>query len=165
MLEYFTRENITMALAIFGSLGTIFCAIYYLVTHKVKVKINVTGYRLTNTSLLLYVTFTSKSARPIAITDISFKHADKSFYAFKNPIVVHRTTFKQNDQLINYKEFYNETFPIPISAYGGTSGYIYFAFPHRHDLNTATNLNFVCSTNRHRKITTKLQLNEVELLN
>ncbi len=70
MLEYFTRENITMALAIFGSLGTIFCAIYYLVTHKVKVKINVTGYRLTNTSLLLYVTFTSKSARP-SLTSLS----------------------------------------------------------------------------------------------
>lgn len=164
MWEYFTRENITLFLSIIGSLGALCNAIYYWITHREKLDIKITGQRINEKAILLYVSFTNNSAVPSNVTDVRLIANNQTFFAYKNPKVIKRNTFKVKNEIVNYNENYNESFPITIPAYGGNACYIYFAFPLGHDLTSSTPLCFEFLTSRHKIIQKKLQLQTVDLL-
>lgn len=67
-----TRENITLALSIFGSIGTLITFISsYLHTRKnLKIKISRSGYGRSTPKMLISLTFENQSRLPISITSI-----------------------------------------------------------------------------------------------
>ena len=72
LLNLLTRENITLALSIFGAAGTLFTFItsYMSKRKNLKVQITKSSYRTDAHMLLITLTFENRSMLPIAITSI-----------------------------------------------------------------------------------------------
>lgn len=160
-LEYLTKENITFLLSIIGFLGTLCNAIYFLITHREKLDVQIFGKHMNDKALILYVSFVNQSTLPLNIIDVRLIVGNQKFFSHKIPRVIGKNIFKKNGEILRYTEYYNEPYPINIPSYGGNSCYIYFAFPQGHDLTFSTTVSFEFVTSHHKIIRKTLQLDIV----
>ena len=79
-----TRSNITLALSIFGSVGTLISFIFSVFKNRKNISIEIAGRRFSDkpSSLLVYILFENKSRLPISITNISVE-LDSVWYPCK----------------------------------------------------------------------------------
>ena len=70
----FTRENITLALSIFGSVGTVSTWIYNYIRTRKSFTVELNGYRFSPKGLLLHIQFINKSTLSLSINEIAIKH-------------------------------------------------------------------------------------------
>lgn len=157
-----TRNNITLALSIFGAVGTLLSWIFSAVQNRQNIKIEIVGHRISrkNNFLLVYMLFENKSHLPILITNISVKLGSTWYPCRKFPSIVFFESLKQKDEITFHNEHYSLSFPIYIISLGGSSGYIYFDFPESSLPPDATYLTFQFSANRGKAIEMKLSLGD-----
>lgn len=161
LIPFFTRENITLALAILGSIGTLTSWTHTLLGNRKNLNVRVVGQRfseMNNDSLLLYMSFENKSRLPIAITSIGIKINEITYTCTEIPIVTFQETTRCKGEILSHHEYTSIPLPISLSGLGATSGYVYFEFPGADFEFDATHLNFQLTTNRGRSIEKTLSL-------
>ena len=122
----FTKENLTFALSVIGSVGT---AINFFKSRKnLKLKLHFFGSSSEKQISLAYVQFENKSLSPILITDVCIIIGNVAYPCQKLPTVV-QTASRKIGQENFYHDIYNLSFPIQIGGIGGTSGYLLFDIP------------------------------------
>ena len=158
--NFITRENITLALAILGSFGTLSSWFFVLLKNRKNLKMHIVGHRFSedNHSLLIYTMFENKSRLPISITGIYVEIGNVLYSCEKIPIVTFEETVRNRNQIISRREYRSMTLPISIPELGGTSGYVYFEFPATSEQLPSTHLNFQLSTNRGKIVQNSLSL-------
>lgn len=104
LFDLLTRENITLALSIFGAIGTLFTFLTYM--------------------LLITLTFENRSVLPIAITSIKCFIDKKEFPLFEHPICVKEYAHSRGKEVIDRKFLYNINFPVDIQQLSAFSGSI-----------------------------------------
>lgn len=158
--EMLSRDNLTLALSIFGSVGTLASFLFSVLKNRKNINVEIVGRRFSDNPsfLLVYTLFENNSRLPISITGISVKLDSIWYPCEKIPIVTLTETTRQNGEITSHHEHRSLSFPIFITGLGGTSGYVYFEFPESSLSPNTTHLNFLISTNRGKAIEKKLSL-------
>lgn len=164
LLKYVTMENVTFVMAFIGSTGTIIAGIMKFINSRVRIKLTIHGYNLTDKSIYFYVTIENHSQMPVLITDISILSNHNKYHCRKTPIKVFEETFKQSNVITSHYDYFNLSMPINLQGLSGTSGYIYFEFPLTDPQNLSNSLILEVVTNRRKVIQMKLSLDEVSHL-
>lgn len=121
-----TRENITLAIALFGAIGTAINATLSLIHNRANLNIRIVKIKDYLPFFLTYVIFENNSRLPISVTSISIQ-IDGIFYPCSAiPEKVITNEVKRNGEILSYKETYSMTMPIEIGSLGAAAGYIYF---------------------------------------
>lgn len=161
LLALLTRENITLALAILGSLGTLFTWAYNFLQNRKNISVHIVGHRYSDfdeNSFLLYMSFVNNSRIPISITSISI-NVDGIYHSCQEiPITTFEETTRCKDKILSHHEYKSMPLPIALAGLSGTSGYVYFEFPEGKLQSDATHLIVQVSTNRGKAIEKKLSL-------
>lgn len=155
----FSKENITFALSIFGSLGTAFTMIHTFLTNRKRLQMKIIGHIFGDTKMLIvYAAFENKSRLPISITDISVKIGDIYFPCVQPPIVACEETERVNGMITSHRECTSLAIPINVASLNRTSGYICFEFPPNAFQPDATELIFSVVSNRGKVFEKTLSL-------
>ncbi len=124
----FTRENITLFLSIFGSLGTLitFISAYLTKRKNLKIKISSPTYSLNLQKLMLSLSFENYSHLPLAITAISININNNAFLPSRYPQCVGEYIHRRGKEIIDRKFEYNLKLPADIAQLSAISGVILF---------------------------------------
>lgn len=158
MQDLFTRANITLALSIFGAIGTLVTFISSCLTKRKNLKINVSScaYRKDLHWLIFVVTFENRSRLPIAITSISATINNKKMDSLKYPHCVGDFAYRSGGTVVDRKFEYNLKLPADIQQLSALSGYVLFEISPIEFENLATPLILsICST---RGLVQKIEL-------
>lgn len=117
-----SKENITFALSVFGSLGTIFA----IISQRKKLSVSMNYYNYKDRSVIMYVSFINQSHLPISITGVSIVIDKVCYPCVYVPTKVLDYTHKIGKEVVGRKEILSIQFPISLSSLAGTSGYLYF---------------------------------------
>lgn len=159
IVSFISRDNITLVLSIFGSLGTIFTLLHSFVSNRKNIDVRIIGHRYTDShSLLIYVAFENKSRLPIAITGISVFVEDVPYSCAEPPVVALKTTSRTGKTITSHHEYRTLTLPVNLPSLGGTSGYVFFETPEATFQTDATPLKFLINSNRGRVMKNTLPL-------
>lgn len=154
----FTRDNITLALSIFGSIGTVGTWLYNYIKTRKSFTVELNGYRFNQKGLLLHVQFINRSTLSLSINEISIKHNDIEYPCSKIPQKVLETTNRIGREIVNHKEYYSLEFPINLPALCGSSGYLYFSSDSNNFPQISTEVTVIIRSNRGRAVERKLPL-------
>lgn len=124
---FLTRENITLAMSIFGSVGTIISFTLAFLHNRKKVKISILNFEKMGDVYLFFIMFENLSRLPISISRISLISNDFAEDCFVTPEFVleyNKSTEKQG--VYERKVYYSEQIPINLSPLGAISGYLLF---------------------------------------
>lgn len=154
----FTRENITLALSLFGALGTAGTWIYNYFKARKNFSLEIIKYLSTEMGLLLFVQFTNKSSLPISINEIAVDTSSSQFICEKYPLMVFETTRRSGKKIISHEEKFSIDFPINLPAFCGTSGYLYFSSETETFPPVSTQVTLIIRTNRGREVRKTLEL-------
>ena len=157
-LSICTKDNITFALAAFGSIGTAISCGYRLITNRKNLDFNIIGQRSDSESILLYMAFVNKSRLPISITSISVNINGVFHSCQEIPITTFEETTRCKGEIISHHVYKSIPLPFTIPGLGSTSGYVYAEFPEVKPQPDATHLTFQVSTNRGKVIEKTLSL-------
>lgn len=148
ILEYLTKENITLVIAIIGALGTIVTAITKIWNNRVKLDITFAGIMdiELKDAALIYLMISNQSRLPISITAISVLHNDFFLQCETIPQIAYR------NNVVNSDFRYTLTFPIDIQGLCSASGYILFEFAPDTFQQFSNTVNLRISTNRGKVI-------------
>ncbi len=126
-----TRENITLALSIFGATGTLITFISSFITKRknLRIKISDSVYNRIIKTLTFVVSFENRSHLPIAVTSVSFLLDGTESLPVKYPRCVEQYAHRQGKDVIDRKFLYNLNFPIDIQQLSSVSGHILLAIP------------------------------------
>lgn len=156
LISYFTRENITLAIAIFGALGTIFTWISSFLRNRKRLNFKIHKLYIAGNILSCFISFENKSHLPISINGISVVF-DKQYYPCNNTSqLLFKSTNKSNGKITAEKSVYTTQLPVNLSALSGSSGYFSFAVSQDVLENLSTLLTVQVSTNRGLPIEKKL---------
>lgn len=159
LISLFTRDNITLALSLFGSFGTAFLMVHNFIINRKNLNMRIVGHRCADKkSLLLYVAFENKSRLPISVTGISVMINEVWYSCIEPPVVALEETFRTGITVTSRHEYKSLSLPISISSLGGISGYVYFEFPEADFRPDATHLKFLINSNRGKVIEKTLSL-------
>lgn len=164
MSELFTRENITLALSIFGSVGTLVTFISSFLTKRknLKVVFNSSAYRKEIHWLILVITFENRSRLPIAITSISAILNGKEIKPIRYPHCVGEYTHRVGPEVIDKKFEYNLKLPADIQQLSAVSGYILFDVSPKDFENLSTPLTLLVHSTRGKVQKIELQPDQIK---
>lgn len=142
--ELLTRDNVTLALSIFGSLGTLITLITNFLVYRKNLKIHISDAFYLSDRKLLYikVLFENRSRLPISITKISLSINKEIFTPTKLTHCVHDYKNKDGEEIVDRIFTYNSQLPKMISALGAECGYIIFDIPEEVMQNLSTPLSY-----------------------
>lgn len=146
--KFLTRDNITLALSIFGSVGTLTSAILSFIRSRKRISITIPKLYHNNSSMWLYVIIENNSRLPISINSVSACFSDKLFHSSQIPQKILEVTQQTGNIVTDKKEYFSIKFPISLPALSGTSGYLYFEVPATFLESPSTQLCFQVGTNR-----------------
>ena len=164
MLEYLTRENITLALSIFGSIGTLVTFISSYLTKRKNLKINIVSctYKRPINTLILIISFENRSSLPIAITSISATINKRPFKPIRYPHCVGEYTQKNGNEVIDRKFTYNLPLPVDIHQLSAVSGHVLFDISPSELEKLSTPLTLAICSTRGRVQKIELQPNQIK---
>lgn len=124
----FTRANITLALSIFGAVGTLvtFISSYLTKRRNLKISISSAMYRKDLRWLLCAISFENRSRLPIAITSISATANNRTIQPNPYPCCVNNYAHRIGNDVIDRKFEYNLKLPADIQQLSALSGYVLF---------------------------------------
>ena len=159
MTHIFTKDNITFALSIFGSLGTLFTLIHKLFSNRKHLQMKIIHHILDDDKrFIIYASFVNKSMLPISITNICIKIDDVYYPCMQPPVVACEETTRINGRIVSYKDFLSLPMPINLPPLSGSSGYICFEFSRAPFQPDSKELIFSVSSNRGKVFEKKLSL-------
>lgn len=123
-----TRENITLALSIFGTIGTLVTLTSSYLTKRKNLKIILASstYRRDLERLVLSMTFENRSRLPIAITSVSIIKDNKELNLAPYPSCVGEYTHRYGTEIVDRKFEYNLKLPVDIQQLSAVSGFVLF---------------------------------------
>lgn len=145
-----SKENITLCLSIFGSIGTIATWIYSYIKNRKKFSFESNGFLSTNKGLILHTQFVNHSRLSIAITAISIKLRGQDYFCGRIPEKVLEHTRRKGQTIVSHKEYFSLDFPINLASLCGTSGYLYFPFDEENPPELPSKTTVTIYTNRGR---------------
>lgn len=160
----FTRENMTLALSIFGSVGTLITFISSYLTKRKNLKICITScvYRKDLRRLIFVVTFENRSRLPIAITSISAIINTKNVESLSYPYHVGDYVYRSGKEILDSKIEYNLKLPADISQLSALSGYVLFELSPEEIESLATPLTLLIHSTRGRVQKIELKSNQIK---
>lgn len=149
MKSLLTHENITLALSIFGSLGTIFTLIHSFVTKRPNIKVTIDGlvYRSQEQRLIANIIFENHSRLPITITNVMLKFDDNTIYPADYPVLISQYQFTIKD-FVDHIQTYNTKLPFCINQLDAIGTYLVFEIPKSSVQNLSIPLTFEVHTSR-----------------
>ncbi len=158
----FTRENITLAIALIGCIGTISTWIHSYISHRQNIDFRILGHFISDGhSLILYIMIENKSQLPVSITGIFVRKNEILYSCAEIPLKVYETTTRKNKKIVSHNEYFSMQIPIFLSSLGGSSGYVYFEAPQEVFQSDSTHLTLRLTTNRGKAIEKTLSLGEI----
>lgn len=153
--KIFTIDNITLALATFGSAGTA----WNIIQNKKRIELihEKTFFNKESGTLAVELQFINKSRLPIAITDVCFLLDKKPISCEKEPRIAFSNAHQRFGEVL-IKDFYTQSFPLQLGSLGGTSTVLVFELPPKTDIDFSTEKTFQVSSNRGRAVEKKLRL-------
>lgn len=156
METLFTRENITLAIALFGAIGTIATWIVTAFHSRKKVTFRIVKIYPIKKTLTLYLSIQNRSRLPISIDSMSIVIENVSYHCQVPPHVIFTVTHRSGQTITDKKDYISINFPINLSSLGGASGYIEFDIPQEVSKKLSTPLILEVSTNRGKLPKTEL---------
>lgn len=150
MFELLTRENITLILAIFGSVGTVISWILHVITSRKAVAISLGRIYEPSTSLSCFLLFENKSRLPISITSIAVLIDDIPFPCVAFPHAAFKIIEKKGNIVTYRKELQAVSMPLNLAPLCSASGFLDFDIPPEYLQKLSTPLILQVSTNRGR---------------
>ena len=147
-MKFLTKENITLLLAVLGSLGTLISWIYIYICNKKSVKIHLLLYKKGELGCLCYMSFENLSRLPISITRIQIEENENYYDCQMIPDIALTSSRSQNGEIYHRKVDYTEQIPINIAPLSSRSGYVYFPLHKFSCENPPIPLSFQVNTNR-----------------
>lgn len=127
--ELLTRDNITLALSIFGALGTVFTIISTFVLNRKNLSFNIASCTYRYEKLYINMTFINKSRQPISIFSIKLNANEKLYTSLPYPENVGKYTLRDGNEVIDRIFTYILPLPIDLQCLCAASGYISFDVP------------------------------------
>lgn len=158
--KYLTRDNITLAIAIFGALGNIANWIVNYCRSRRNITIQINRICHFGNTIVAYVTIQNESRLPISINNISAKIDGNLYNGFHVPQRTIKITRQTGDTITATREHSSMSFPLNLGCLSGVSGYLCFDFSKEACEILSTLLTFQVSTNRGKPFETKSLLAE-----
>lgn len=126
IMEYFTRENITLGLSIFGAFGTLitFVSTYLTKRKNLKIYFSDVAYKKQLHLLVVPITFENRSQLPIAVTSIACSFNGEEHPLVDYPRCVESYSRREGQEVVDRKFLYNLNFPVTIQQLDAISGRI-----------------------------------------
>ncbi len=126
MIDFFNqyRENITLALSLFGAIGTFFTFISTCFSKRKNLKITVNRIAHNNNIAMMSVTFENRSSLPITIVSVNLKSGNRIIHFDEYPKCAKEYKHLNGTEIVDRKFLYNLNFPVSIDQFGASSGYI-----------------------------------------
>lgn len=154
--QYFSRENITFLLGLFGSAGTLGTWIVSALKNRTKISLDIKFRKCGNRSVLLYCFIQNHSKLPISINQINIINKNSVFPCRPFSVKCLETGEHIGENITNKQVYFTAKFPIHISALGCASEFIEFVIP-KDVSQTFSNILIVqICTNRRKAIEMKL---------
>lgn len=159
-----TRENITLALSIFGSIGTLATFFFSYLRRRKNLKISIIDatFNPKLRTLVITITLENRSQLPIAITSINFVCDKNVVPSVEYPRCVERYEYTQGNRLLDRKLFYNMKFPLDVHQLSAASSYILLDISQEEFENLSTPLILQVYSTRGRVQKIKLPLEMIE---
>lgn len=158
-MHFFTKENITFALSIFGSLNVILIWFHTASVNRTKINCKLSRYDWINNLLVVYLVISNESRLPISINNIDLiQENDQKIRCECYPQIIVSRTNETNGLLKNKVDTYSVSMPINIGAMSSYGGFFVFASSQAEHLQISNELTFSISTNRGKPIQMKLLL-------
>ena len=164
--ELLTQENITLALSIFGSIGTLITFISSYLSKRKNLKINIISatYKKSLDRLILVITFENRSCLPIAVTSISVTLHGEKLEPLRHPHCVGEYTQTHGKEVVDRKFTYNLDIPVGIQQLGAVSGHILFDVSPTELENHSTPLTLSVHSTRGRVQKIELQPHQIKCI-
>lgn len=154
-MKYLTRENITLAIAIFGALGTISTWIYNYITSRKNISFSIISAFYKNSTLSAYIMVENKSRMPVCINGVTIIEGKKKAMCKQMPTKILEITNRTGSEVIDKRKIYTCQFPISLGALSGDSGYICFNLKD-FNIDVSKELNFLIATNRGKELSVRI---------
>lgn len=152
MKQLFTRENITLVIALFGAVGTIINALITFFHQRLNLRFELTNLSVIARTFHTYAIITNYSRLPISISSISVRIEDRWFPCSFIPVKMSEHNVKINGQTLPPVETYSTPMPIEIGPLGSFGGlFVFDSFPKDLQLPTIPD-SFLIATNRGKVI-------------
>ena len=161
--SWLTRENITLALSIFGTLGTIGTWIYSYLSNRPKLKGKLLCLDGNEKLCVIYLVISNESHLPISIDNVHLVLKDKTIQCIYYPVVVQNHEITRNGLLLLNDNVYSVSLPINIGAISSHGGFYVFASCQSDLQEVSTELNLLVSTNRGKTVQMTLSLESAHL--
>lgn len=163
--ELLTRENITLALSIFGTLGSLFTLISAFLTKRknLKISINSATYKSEFGSLAIIFCFENRSRLPIAVTSISTE-SNVDIKLNPHPNYVGNIKYKEDNEIVHRHFEFDLKFPVDIAQLSACSGFVLFDIPQDVLQNLSTPLSFQVHSTRGQVQKIELKPDQIKLM-
>ena len=155
-MKYLTKENITLAIALFGAIGTIFTWILNAIHNHKNLDLKIVQISRTEKQLTMYLSILNKSQLPISISGIAI---------LLNNVYYPCDVISHSAYTIHYSnkdtDICTLPFPITLGSLSGTSGYIEFDISSNASKFFSNPLTVQVSTNRGKAIEMKLNFEDL----
>lgn len=148
ILSFFTRENITLALAIFGSLGTIGTWLYHFTTTRLSISVEILRAYKLESKASLYVFFQNNSRLPVSISSVYLTVGNIPISSYPIPHTPYAVQAKWENESPKGPEYLTLSMPINLSSLSGASGFLDFYFPQDTLNKISYSIDLHVSTNR-----------------
>lgn len=129
IIKYFTRDNITLALAILGSILSTFNFVKNLITNRKRLSVNFDRATIllcrTNHPILFRMIIENKSRLPICVSRMFLECNGKKFEFEWVPEYVHHAAEKQGKQILTHNEHLSTGFPSIAQGLGAIGGFFF----------------------------------------
>lgn len=149
-MQYLTKENITLVIAIVGAVGTFTMWIYTLIVNRKNISFSIIAAYYSRNSLYIYFIIENKARLNLSINSIALLVNGEKFFCQRIPMKI----YERNEE----KEYFSCRFPISLSSLCGDSGYLYFKLQNA-ELDFSEKLNVIISTNRGKDVLIQVEPN------
>lgn len=143
-----TKENITLALSIFGAIGTVCSFVYTAISTRKNINVRVSKAYFYKNTVLIHILIDNKSRLPITINRISLIIGKSVFSSFDIKTQIFKGVTRQNNEITDTRLIFSPEFPICIGSLGGTNCYPFFELPPEAFETLSTELTLQFHTNR-----------------
>ncbi len=163
--ELLTRNNITLALSIFGALGSFFTFINAFLTKRKNLKISIKSatYKPKLNSLAIIFCFENRSRLPIAITSVSIE-SNVNIKLNPHPNYVGHCSYKENEEIVHRYFEFDLKFPVDIAQLSACSGFVLFDISQDVLQSLSTSLIFQVHSTRGQAQKIELKPDQIEWL-
>lgn len=164
MNNFLTKENITFALSIFGSIGTLFTFTYTYWTKRRNLKVTIASaiYKTHLHQLILIVNFENRSQLPISVISTNLLFNKQLLKPLRYPKWVGYHKYSDGPEVVDRVFKYNLELPLNIDYLSALSGHILFDISEEDLQNLSTPATLQLRVSRGSALKISLKPNQIK---